>query len=454
VPMTNNQPSVNQRPLVREDQLTELRDGLSQELVSIRASVVDSLSQVVQLQGETLQAQLIELVGQSNLAISREEVDEEKRSKELSDKIAGLLKKEVQTTLVPALARIVMHTTENSLLKPVQNTLSTELEPRLEKTLRTSVQNAVQSISKQLQKQLFDNTDRLIQGVVEGSSRPVHNEFKKAFQDLLIPAFQKATNKMFAQINDALIEGLSSCPAMGPVEVQGITELKREVGALTGSVAELAHAVTHVTGQVQRLQGQVTSLVKSMQTLAEEQAKATQVAQAAAEAASQAVAAVAAQQAHAQQQAVTRKALPEEFKVVDPKIHLQELMDQEKFEQACTEALGVKNVEVLLWVLENLDKERILGTDPPLLSQPLLLCLLQQVGYDLENQTTLKLDWLREIALVFNPLDGDVNQHAPQVLSQLKENIEKLKPVLAGSVELTNLKLLAHIVNSHVSSCI
>ncbi|KUF91224.1 hypothetical protein AM588_10003941 [Phytophthora nicotianae] len=45
---------------------------------------------------------------------------------------------------------------------------------------------------------------------VEDVRQPVRESFRECFQDILIPSFQAATQKMFEQINDTFVQGTRS----------------------------------------------------------------------------------------------------------------------------------------------------------------------------------------------------------------------------------------------------
>mmetsp|Transcript_8163 Transcript_8163/g.11768 ORF Transcript_8163/g.11768 Transcript_8163/m.11768 type:complete len:129 (+) Transcript_8163:3228-3614(+) len=64
---------------------------------------------------------------------------------------------------------------------------------------------------------------------------------------------------------------------------------------------------------------------------------------------------------------------------------------------------------------------------PTLLSQPILLCLMQQLGAVLglskENDLKTELDWLQEIALTLDTSNESIQRHVPSVLQQLVANI-------------------------------
>ncbi|CAK4623945.1 hypothetical protein AeMF1_000036 [Aphanomyces euteiches] len=84
------------------------------------------------------------------------------------------IKKHLQSIVVPAMGRIVMHTMENNWMKPLQK----------------AVQDALDA--KNLQEDLRE---------------PVRDAFRECFQAHIIPSFQAATQKMFEQIQDTFVQG-------------------------------------------------------------------------------------------------------------------------------------------------------------------------------------------------------------------------------------------------------
>jgi len=414
-PVAPNNPVVEQ---ANDDAVLELRNTLSQELSALRVTVSQSFADLLQNQGEALQTQLAQIMSLLRPTALENSTAEERRTKELSSQIGILLKKEVQSTLVPALARIVTHTVEINFLKPVQNSVTGTLQPHLEATIREAVNESSELLTRQLDK----SSEKLVESVVKGCQQPLQNEFKKAFKEILIPAFQKAVNCMFQQINEALVKGLSTCPATGPVS--GMAELRAEVKALTASIGDLRDMLVSVSSQVSRLQSQMVSLMGTTNSLVEWQVQLTA-------------------------QSPARLALEAK---PDHRPQLQQLIMQEKFEEAFTIVLGAKDVVLFVWLLEQLNGDHILSGNEPLLSQEVLLCSLQQLGMNLEHETTLKLNWLRDIAVVLNPDDQSIKSHTQQVLVDLKHNLQKLKPALQPA-DINSFKLVSHVIQSLGSSC-
>jgi len=88
------------------------------------------------------------------------------------------------------------------------------------------------------------------------------------------------------------------------------------------------------------------------------------------------------------------------------------------------QALSAADLGVVTWLLTICPMEEIL-CDPPVLSQPVILSLIQQLAYDLTQDTELKLNWLHELALAFKAEDEVAKNHLStirQVVGHLAEH--------------------------------
>eukprot|EP01098_Paradermamoeba_levis_P005676 TRINITY_DN2387_c0_g1_i1.p1 TRINITY_DN2387_c0_g1~~TRINITY_DN2387_c0_g1_i1.p1 ORF type:complete len:175 (-),score=66.04 TRINITY_DN2387_c0_g1_i1:25-525(-) len=150
---------------------------------------------------------------------------------------------------------------------------------------------------------------------------------------------------------------------------------------------------------------------------------------------------------------------------VDPKVEISKLLQTHKFEEAFNAALSASNLELVTWLCSQLDPSTIFSPAPtssssspsPAISQPVLLSLIQQLGFDLSKETGMKLAWLKEAAIAMDPQDFIIQNHAPNVLSTLLNNLEACLPKFVkaphhlhgSSGNLTKeVKVLMHIVNS------
>jgi enhancer of mRNA-decapping protein 4 len=113
------------------------------------------------------------------------------------------------------------------------------------------------------------------------------------------------------------------------------------------------------------------------------------------------------------------------------KKEIQMLLKQQQYEAAFTKALSASTAEMAVYCCSRADMAFVIGSTPPALSQPILLCLMQQLGAALLSPNTDKMDlqtiltWLQELALTLKPADPTIQRHVPAVLQQLVGNISQ-----------------------------
>lgn len=111
------------------------------------------------------------------------------------------------------------------------------------------------------------------------------------------------------------------------------------------------------------------------------------------------------------------EAVEAKLAVVDPMVEVRKLLMERRFAEAFSSALNCGDVGVVAWLCEVVQPSQVVTSSPPLLSQPVLLSLLQQLGFDLPTKTQLKLSWVRDSAMALNPADPSIAQHVRPVLS-------------------------------------
>jgi enhancer of mRNA-decapping protein 4 len=120
---------------------------------------------------------------------------------------------------------------------------------------------------------------------------------------------------------------------------------------------------------------------------------------------------------------------PDKAEVI--RFEIQGLLRQQEYEAAFTKALSATTAEMAVFCCSRADMGIVMGGTPPALSQPILLCLMQQLGSALvspkhsEMDLQTELTWLQEIALTLNPADPSIQRHTPAVLQQLVANISQ-----------------------------
>jgi enhancer of mRNA-decapping protein 4 len=101
-----------------------------------------------------------------------------------------------------------------------------------------------------------------------------------------------------------------------------------------------------------------------------------------------------------------------------------------------------------------LDPVALLSADPPPVSQGVLLSLVQQLSSDLSKDTGDKLRWIKEATLVLNPRDPVIGPHMHSFLELAYQNCHHQMGVSKDPSEQVTLRLVIHVINSLLSSCI
>ncbi|TDH68318.1 hypothetical protein CCR75_004504 [Bremia lactucae] len=322
---------------------------------------------------------------------------------QVSMQVEKSIQKQLQSVLVPAMGRIVLHTMENNFMKPVQNgfqhVISEKLIPLMEQKLSDSLATA-------LPDQLANGVDEMILRVVEDVRQPVRDSFRECFQDILIPSFQAATQKMFEQINDTFVQGTrsafeSSGQSTSNVKVANqLDQLTRVVESLSQKVEQLNVAFNSRIAN--------GAIVPAAKTAEESQLEAQQ------------------------------------NTVLDFLFYLS----RNDWEEAFKFALGAQNVNLVMFACRQCDPRVVLGCHPPKLSQTLILCLVQQLGADLVDDLETKLNWLRESLLVMDVRDQTIAGFVTSVLQELQAALMSV-PVQSRESQYT---LLHHVLNSMLNS--
>lgn len=199
----------------------------------------------------------------------------------------------------------------------------------------------------------------------------------------LVPAYELATREMFLQITSSLEKGLAGASR--------VTD-SSAMDALTTKLDTMSRAMESLTSEVAQLRSAVTS---------------------------------------------TQGMSPSDLGIAETTPHIDAgqmaresilgLLQQREYESAFTQALSASAADMAVYCCKNANVSDVLGGNAPALSQPILLCLMQQLGAVLvsssEDDLQTILLWLQEIALTLDPADESILRHVPGVLQQLVASI-------------------------------
>lgn len=162
--------------------------------------------------------------------------------REMEEKLTAtyqqILGSAIQSVLIPAMGRIVLHATENNIMTPMRQMLentfvdkmNTNMEGQLDKALQEKVPKIIHSA---LQKATKD--------VVHDLNTPVKESFRACFEESIIPSFQAATQKMIKQINSNVNKSINTTDPT-PIQQQ-LTSMQGQLSQLTKAVESLSEKI-------------------------------------------------------------------------------------------------------------------------------------------------------------------------------------------------------------------
>lgn len=108
--------------------------------------------------------------------------------------------------------------------------------------------------------------------------------------------------------------------------------------------------------------------------------------------------------------------------------------------------LGSSSVDTLAWLCAQLQPNNVFGAGP-LLSQGVILSLIQQLGCDLQRDTPAKVSWICEAALSLDRRDPLLVTHMPAVLTNLVVQLQQYEHTCDEAVR-ADVRFCARLVQS------
>ncbi|KAH7435538.1 hypothetical protein KP509_06G068900 [Ceratopteris richardii] len=308
--------------------------------------------------------------------------------------------------------------------------------PSVEKVVSSAVNESFQGFTEKGVAQLEKSLGAKIEALV---SRQLQTQFqtsgKQILQDGLracleasiIPAFERACQEMFGQVDAAFQKGVLEHRA------QAQQQLTASHNAIVTSLQEAL--------------SQANSLATFMKVdLADGQRKLLTVIENA---------------SSGRMPKPISGGLPEKAMTVDrveesldPTKELLRLINEQKLEEAFNKALSLGDVGVISWLCNQVDLAALFKMPTLPLSQRVLLALVHQLGCDLGNDTSKKLAWIKDAAVALNPHDPVLAPHMGPFLEQLYAKLHALASNTSLSSELANsTRLVMYVVHSLLSMC-
>ena len=293
---------------------------------------------------------------------------------------------------VEAIISSYMKSHEAEMAAVIRKTVASEVETAVrsnmkgvEKAAEHAVQRALAAegkFEKKMEKQAKESAAMAAKEAVAAMEAPIVSSLHQVMREVMIPAYESATRQMFHQISTSVEKGLAQRPAND-------ASSSASLQAMSEQMMKMAVAIQTLSNEVVELRGEVKAGKKA--------------------------------NAVAQQSQQTQTK-------TDVRAEIVALCRSNRFEEAFTKAVSASDGEVVLFACKNADSSAVFGGDSVGISQPILICLMQQLGAILVSTTDaadfkILLTWLQEIAVTIDPTDASIQRHVASVVQQLLANI-------------------------------
>jgi len=293
---------------------------------------------------------------------------------------------------VEAIISSYMKSHEAEMAAVIRKAVATEVETAVrsnmkgvEKAAEQAVQRALAAdgkFEKKMEKQAKESAAMAAKEAVAAMQAPIVSSLHQVMREVMIPAYESATRQMFHQISTSVEKGLAQKPANDASSSASLQAMSEQMMKMAVAIQTLSNEVVELRGEV-KARGEAHA---------------------------------AAQQS---QQAKTKP---------DVRGEIVTLCRDGRFEEAFTKAVSASDGEIVLFACKSADSTAVFGGDSVGISQPILICLMQQLGAILVSTTDaadfkILLAWLQEIAVTIDPTNAQYQRHVASVVQQLLANI-------------------------------
>lgn len=434
-----------------QDQLAEQQE--QQAEIQRQQIEMEQLRQVVQEPQPNIEEHLGKL---ESIVTSRVERMFNQHSQKENQRVQELLQQTErrdqtrQDRLQQTLTQTVNHAVKLHVEKQVQAEMRNTVVPNVAKVLDPIKDQLHQELAQKLtatDSLLKDNINKMVRsrqtvdaiGMAAGNAlqTPIQVAYREAFQNIVVPNFERSTQQMLQQINDTFTKGSKEYMKHLDTHLDQIKQ--KHLEARDPVVGQLKQLTESFRTSAEEMQGAVISAVQnqlhtelegSMTTL---QDRVVQfVRQAVKEEVSIAVREQSASISDSVLEAMRSGAMTPIQVTPDPhqaQTQILGLLRQGQLNAAFQEALSAANLELVMFVCETVNPQQVFNQTPCPLQQPVLLSMIQQLSADLANSTELKHKYLEEAVMNLDMTNSVTREHLKGVLYGL---IQKLKTYIAS----------------------
>ena len=334
------------------------------------------------------------------------------------DKLIANINSNLKHILTSHINDILTNEINQIVAKVISESLDTFQKslPALYKDVMTEQMKLIESNLEEFLVQLMQRQDvieKVSTQLSQAMSAPVKESQKKVFLETALPAFEKCCKQMFQQMNDAIVRAsqeytkdMQQCVQIIRDQTENVVAEKKENPIRLGNEDVLLKC-EHISNSMEQLPQLVCNEIQRV--LRDELASWSQ-------------------------------SLPstgnQQVSIDQIKTGIDKSLGEGHIAKAFDLALTANNLEAVEYICAQIQPGEVLESDPPILSQALLLSLIQQLSFDLSSNLQLKLRYLID---AIHSIDA-THEHAGQVLRDLLQTLTQTSNQL-GSAEPFSLHL-------------
>ncbi|XP_066256745.1 enhancer of mRNA-decapping protein 4 homolog [Euwallacea similis] len=375
------------------------------------------------------------------------------KDRELQENLANVMSQILAKAVSEKVPQIVQHEIKHTVLPSLHQTMES-YRLQIENQFSHKFTNMDSMVKEQLSKVLGSKS--LVESLSVSVANLIAPGLEKSYREIiahsLLPSWEKICSQMFHQINDAFSRGtkeyVASVEAYMEKQRRFLDKGKDMVGHMQVVSENLKSTSDKLADTLSvEIQKQIGSVFKSMQEKLSSNMK---------EVVSSELKHGFKTQAATIQEGVlnavnrSRAVTPaphsgdSNFQLM---AHIQQALTKGAYAEAFQVALSAENLHMVIYVCEHADVNKVFG-EQCLLSQSVLLALIQQLSMEFHKNTETKLSFIRAAFLALTPDAGQTKQFVPKVLRDLLKQLVTFMQSNPPLRQMTEARLLKMAVES------
>ena len=339
---------------------------------------------------------LLQSQGQLLSMRENERMTEQPRQEKLIASITSSLKHtlttEINSLICNEINQLVVRVFSDSM-NNFQNSLPVMLKTIMNEQMKVIETSVERFLVELMQKQ--DVIEKVSAQLSQTMSPQVKESHKKVFLEIALPAFDKCCKQMFQQMNDTIVRASQEYAK----EMQHCVQVIQENVKKDGEEDTIPNTNLNKEDVLNKCVQIANSIEQLPQVIRDEF-----------------------QRVLHDELSTWTQSLPSttsQVSIEQIKTEIEKRLSEGQIAQAFDLALTANNLEAVEYICAQVQPGEVLESEPPILSQDLLLSLVQQLSFDLSSNLQLKLRYLIDAIHSIDP----THEHADQVLRDLLQTL-------------------------------